>query len=85
MNVLTANAFAGELRTMFAQDEDSYLDTYFTQHPRPSASWIHDLKRDRYGQASQSLLTVSEDAPDLSAKHVSDLLTVQISRGALLF
>lgn len=57
---------------MFAQDEDGYLDTYFTQYSRPSISWIHDMGRARYAEASQSLLAISQEAADLSAKHVSD-------------
>ncbi|KAH9856929.1 Non-repetitive/WGA-negative nucleoporin C-terminal-domain-containing protein [Lenzites betulinus] len=60
----------GELRTMFAQDHQEYLDAFFAEHPHPGISWIHDLGRSRYAQASQALLTEAEHAPELVSKHL---------------
>ncbi|TCD68905.1 hypothetical protein EIP91_009455 [Steccherinum ochraceum] len=60
----------GELRTMFAQDSGTYLDQYFAEHPHPSISWIHDLGRGRYDQASKSLLEDAENANELLSKHL---------------
>ncbi|KAH9900978.1 Non-repetitive/WGA-negative nucleoporin C-terminal-domain-containing protein [Cubamyces lactineus] len=60
----------GELRTMFAQDHNEYLDAFFAEHPHPGISWIHDLGRGRYALASQALLTEAEHAPELVSKHL---------------
>ncbi|CDO69523.1 hypothetical protein BN946_scf184785.g28 [Trametes cinnabarina] len=60
----------GELRTMFAQDHSPFLDHFFAEHPHPGISWIHDLGRGRYAQASQALLTEAEHAPELVSKHL---------------
>ena len=60
----------GELRTMFAQDHNGYLDLFFEDHKHPGISWIHDLGRGRYADASQALRTESEHASELASKHV---------------
>ncbi|KAJ8487889.1 hypothetical protein ONZ51_g3889 [Trametes cubensis] len=60
----------GELRTMFAQEHNEYLDSFFAEHPHPGISWIHDLGRGRYALASQALLTEAEHAPELVSKHL---------------
>ncbi|KAI0331109.1 hypothetical protein GY45DRAFT_1322812 [Cubamyces sp. BRFM 1775] len=60
----------GELRTMFAQEHNEYLDMFFAEHPHPGISWIHDLGRGRYALASQALLTEAEHAPELVSKHL---------------
>lgn len=61
---------SGELRTMFAEGHNEYLDTFFAEHAHPGISWIHDLGRGRYALASQALLTEAEHAPELVSKHV---------------
>ncbi|THG99186.1 hypothetical protein EW026_g3129 [Hermanssonia centrifuga] len=60
----------GELRTMFSQEQNEYLDKFFAAHEYPSVSWIHDLGQGRYGFAAQSLLSEAEHAPELSSKHL---------------
>ncbi|OCH94941.1 hypothetical protein OBBRIDRAFT_788678 [Obba rivulosa] len=60
----------GELRTMFAQEHDAYLGDFFSQHPHPGISWIHDLGHKRYGQASKALLSEAEGASELASKHL---------------
>ncbi|RPD66182.1 hypothetical protein L227DRAFT_539315 [Lentinus tigrinus ALCF2SS1-6] len=60
----------GELRTMFAQDHSGYLDLFFADHKHPGISWIHDLGRGRYADASQALRTESEHATELASKHL---------------
>lgn len=61
---------AGELRTMFTQEHDEYMDAFFSKYPNPAISWIHDLGRGRYGLVSESLLSEAENATELVAKHV---------------
>ncbi|EIW51716.1 uncharacterized protein TRAVEDRAFT_136690 [Trametes versicolor FP-101664 SS1] len=60
----------GELRTMFAEGHNEYLDAFFAEHSHPGISWIHDLGRGRYALASQALLTEAEHAPELVSKHL---------------
>ncbi|OBZ75079.1 hypothetical protein A0H81_04264 [Grifola frondosa] len=60
----------GELRTMFTQEQDGYMDSFFAEHPNPAISWIHDLGRGRYGLASQALLSEAEHATELTTKHL---------------
>ena len=61
---------AGELRTLFAQEHDQYLDDFFAENPQPDISWINDLGRTRYGMASDALLHVAAHAGELEVKHV---------------
>lgn len=61
----------GELRTLFAREDNEYLDSYFAEHPNPSVSWIHDIGKSRYELASEALLSEAGRATDLVAKHVS--------------
>lgn len=63
---------AGELRTLFAQEHDQFLDEFFAENPQPDISWIHDLGRARYGVASGALLHVAAHAGELEVKHVSN-------------
>ena len=69
----------GEVRTLFAQENDpafnGYLDKFFAAHPYPSVSWIHDVGQGRYDVGSNALLEEAETAGELSAKHVSRLLS----------
>ncbi|KZT70169.1 hypothetical protein DAEQUDRAFT_709105 [Daedalea quercina L-15889] len=60
----------GELRTLFAQEHDQYLDEFFVEHPQPDISWIHDLGQARYGPASDALLNVASHASELEVKHL---------------
>ncbi|GBE81938.1 hypothetical protein SCP_0403120 [Sparassis crispa] len=60
----------GELRTMFAQDHDEYLDTFFEEHKYPGISWIHDIGKGRYDAASESLLSEAGHSSDLMSKHL---------------
>ncbi|KAI0957243.1 hypothetical protein AcW1_005700 [Taiwanofungus camphoratus] len=60
----------GELRTMFTQEHDEYMDAFFSKYPNPAISWIHDLGRGRYGLVSESLLSEAENATELVAKHL---------------
>ncbi|KAH9934994.1 uncharacterized protein B0H18DRAFT_1082732 [Fomitopsis serialis] len=60
----------GELRTLFAQEHDQYLDEFFAEHPQPDISWINDLGRARYGPASDALLHVAGHASELEVKHL---------------
>lgn len=57
---------------MFSQDDvqSAYMDKFFTTHPDTSISWIHDLGQRRYEAAADALLSESEIATQLSAKHV---------------
>lgn len=63
----------GELRTMFAQQDDEYLDDYFSEHPNMSVSWLHDLGKRRYSFVSEALLTEAGRATELVSKHVCEL------------
>lgn len=67
----SAVARVGELRTLFAQEHDQYLDEFFAENPQPDISWINDLGRARYGLASDALLRVAAHASELEVKHVS--------------
>lgn len=59
---------------MFTQvDHDEYLDRFFSEHAYPGVSWLHDLGRERYGMAAQTLLTEADKAAELESKHVSGL------------
>ncbi|KAJ7449858.1 hypothetical protein FB451DRAFT_741132 [Mycena latifolia] len=62
----------GELRVMFSQDDvqGAYMDKFFAAHPDPSISWIHHLGQRRYGEAAEALLSESETATQLNAKHL---------------
>ncbi|KAJ6547586.1 hypothetical protein B0H19DRAFT_1266498 [Mycena capillaripes] len=62
----------GELRVMFSQDDvqSTYMDKFFTTHPDSSISWIHDLGQRRYQAAADALLSESETATRLNAKHL---------------
>ncbi|EMD38365.1 hypothetical protein CERSUDRAFT_113529 [Gelatoporia subvermispora B] len=60
----------GELRTMFTQEHDAYLDGFFTQHSHPEISWIYSMAHKKYGQASESLLTEADNATELASKHL---------------
>ncbi|EPS98566.1 hypothetical protein FOMPIDRAFT_1061291 [Fomitopsis schrenkii] len=60
----------GELRTLFAQEHDQYLDEFFAENPQPDISWINDLGRARYGLASDALLRVAAHASELEVKHL---------------
>ncbi|KAF7363465.1 Methyltransferase type 11 [Mycena sanguinolenta] len=62
----------GELRVMFSQDDmqTAYMDKFFAAHPDPSISWIHDLGQRRYEAAATALLSESESASQLKAKHL---------------
>ncbi|KAF7796966.1 hypothetical protein EIP86_008154 [Pleurotus ostreatoroseus] len=61
----------GELRTMFAQEQNvDYLDRFFAESHYPYVSWLHDLGRGRYGMAAQTLLEEADGAPELSSKHL---------------
>ncbi|OSX65290.1 hypothetical protein POSPLADRAFT_1054050 [Postia placenta MAD-698-R-SB12] len=60
----------GELRTMFAQQDDEYLDDYFSEHPNMSVSWLHDLGKRRYSLVSEALLTEAGRATELVSKHL---------------
>jgi nuclear pore complex protein Nup133 len=61
---------------MFMQDDmySGYMDKFFAIHPKGTISWIHDLEKQRYKDASMSLLSESKTTPDLETKHVSDIL-----------
>lgn len=63
-------ARVGELRTLFAQEHDQYLDEFFAENPQPDISWINDLGRARYGLAADALLHVAGNASELEVKHV---------------
>ncbi|KZT42039.1 hypothetical protein SISSUDRAFT_1125969 [Sistotremastrum suecicum HHB10207 ss-3] len=60
------------LQAMFQQEErfSPYIDKFFAEHPQPRLSWIQDLRKERFGQAAESLLEVSEREPCLAVKHV---------------
>ncbi|KAJ6502530.1 hypothetical protein C8R45DRAFT_622368 [Mycena sanguinolenta] len=62
----------GELRVMFSQDDmqSGYMDKFFAAHPDTSISWIHDLGQRRYEAAAGALLSESESASLLNAKHL---------------
>ncbi|KAH9843032.1 uncharacterized protein C8Q71DRAFT_232214 [Rhodofomes roseus] len=60
----------GELRTLFAQEHDQYLDEFFAENPQPDISWVHDLGQARYGPASDALLHVASHASELEVKHL---------------
>ncbi|KAJ7046830.1 hypothetical protein C8F04DRAFT_1227029 [Mycena alexandri] len=62
----------GELRVMFSQDDvhSIYMDKFFASHPDSSISWIHDLGQRRYEAAAEALLAESDDATQLSTKHL---------------
>ncbi|THH12017.1 hypothetical protein EW145_g257 [Phellinidium pouzarii] len=62
-----------ELRCMFAQSElyGSYIDTFFSKHPQPSLSWVHDLGKGHWGTASATLLAQSGEILDLATRHVA--------------
>lgn len=63
------------LQVMFQQEErfSPYVDKFFLEYPQPRISWIQDLRNERFGQAAESLLQVSEQEPSLAVKHVSNL------------
>jgi nuclear pore complex protein Nup133 len=52
---------------------DAYMDKYFTQHPHPAISWVHDVGKGRYKSAAGALLEESSQATHLEEKHVSPL------------
>lgn len=60
-----------ELRCIFAQNDSyrPYIDSFFSRHPYPSVSWVHDLGNGRWRSASCSLLAQSEFTLDLDARH----------------
>ncbi|CAL1704556.1 unnamed protein product [Somion occarium] len=60
----------GELRTMFAQEQNEYLDRFFAEHPYPNISWIHHLGKGRYDIATEALLDQADHATELSSKHL---------------
>jgi hypothetical protein len=66
----------GELRVMFAQDDaySGYMDKFFAANPNPDISWIHEISKQRYGDASLSLLNEAQNVGDLETKHVHTLL-----------
>ena len=68
----------GEVRTLFALEEepefDMYVDRFFERRRHPSVQWIHDIGKGRYGIAANLLLEEAEGATELSAKQVSLLL-----------
>lgn len=68
---LRSGMYIGELRTMFAQEQDEYLDKFFAEHPHPNISWIHQLGKGDYGSASETLLEQAHNASELDSKQVS--------------
>ncbi|EPQ58276.1 hypothetical protein GLOTRDRAFT_57100 [Gloeophyllum trabeum ATCC 11539] len=62
----------GELRTLFAQQEEygDYIDLYFSHRPNPAISWIKDMGKSRYGAASQALLSVAKKESTLEVRHL---------------
>ncbi|KAF8892544.1 Non-repetitive/WGA-negative nucleoporin C-terminal-domain-containing protein [Infundibulicybe gibba] len=62
----------GELRLMFSQADTNhvYMDRFFTEHPHPSISWIHDLGKERHSSAAAALLAEAEHATNLEVKHL---------------
>ncbi|KAF9454530.1 hypothetical protein P691DRAFT_655678 [Macrolepiota fuliginosa MF-IS2] len=61
----------GELRVMFSQgDERGYVDKFFAERPNPSISWLHDIEKRRFDDASQALLGEARGAVNLESKHL---------------
>lgn len=57
---------------MFAQEEayGEYVDKFFAENPHPNISWINDIGKSRYGEATDTLFGESRRAGDLETKHV---------------
>ncbi len=64
----------GELRVMFSyDDEKGYIDRFFAEKPNPSVSWLHDIGKQRFGDASNVLLHEARGAVNLESKHVGEV------------
>ena len=64
--------FSAELRLLFSQTQNygNYADEFFSKHPQPSISWIHDLENQRYGKVSETLLPEAGNTSDMQIRHV---------------
>lgn len=64
--------FLGELRIMFSQeaDQSAFIDRFFAKKPNSGISWLHDVSKERYGDAASALLEEAKRANHLKAKHV---------------
>ncbi|KAJ2920658.1 hypothetical protein H1R20_g16437, partial [Candolleomyces eurysporus] len=62
----------GELRIMFSQeaDQSSFIDRFFAKKPNPGISWLHDVSKERFGDAASALLEEAKRANHLKAKHL---------------
>lgn len=66
----------GELRVMFSyDDEKGYIDSFLAERPNPSVSWVHDIGKQRFDDASNVLLHEARGAVNLESKHVSEAQT----------
>ncbi|KAG2020222.1 methyltransferase type 11 [Coprinopsis cinerea AmutBmut pab1-1] len=62
----------GELRAMFSQEHEqsAFIDKFFLKNPNPGISWLHDIGKENYGDASAALLEESTRANSLEVKHL---------------
>ncbi|RXW20887.1 hypothetical protein EST38_g4970 [Candolleomyces aberdarensis] len=62
----------GELRIMFNQEADQslFIDRFFSKKPNPGISWLHDVSKERFGDAASALLEEAKRANHLKAKHL---------------
>ncbi|KAF5315570.1 hypothetical protein D9611_004731 [Ephemerocybe angulata] len=62
----------GELRIMFSQEvaQSAFIDRFFEKKPNPGISWLHDISKERFADASSALLAESKGANNLDVKHL---------------
>ena len=64
---------------IFSQSDaySNHLDNFFKKRPQPLFSWLHDLDKERWGFAAQTMLSLSEHTSDLATRHVRAVFAIQ--------
>ncbi|KAF8580879.1 hypothetical protein K439DRAFT_263579 [Ramaria rubella] len=62
----------GKLKLLFDQENEygDYINTFFSQDPKPRLSWIHDIGKPNYQGAASALLTEAEAESNRETRHL---------------
>ncbi|KAK2466879.1 hypothetical protein APHAL10511_001137 [Amanita phalloides] len=60
----------GEIRVMFSQEIEGYMDKFFADNPNNAISWLNDIGKVRYGESAVSLLAESQKSYNLEVAHL---------------